>query len=76
MGTRRLIVPVRWLGCDTALYQTVEAMRAELPARLATGPRVISATAATVAKASEGETLAVTQPADDPRADAAGRVES
>src|SRR5262249_48394135 len=28
-------------GCDTALYRTAEAMRAELPARLATGPRVI-----------------------------------
>jgi len=28
-------------GSETALYQTAEAMRAELPARLATGPRVI-----------------------------------
>ena len=28
-------------GCDTALYRTAEAMRAELPARLASGPRVI-----------------------------------
>jgi hypothetical protein len=28
-------------GCDTALYRTAEAMRAELPARLAAGPRVI-----------------------------------
>src|SRR5262249_49811816 len=27
--------------CDTALYRTPEAMRAELPARLAAGPRVI-----------------------------------
>jgi len=28
-------------GCDTALYRTAEAMRAELPARVAAGPRVI-----------------------------------
>src|SRR5262249_53535681 len=28
-------------GCDTAVYRTAEAMRAELPARLAAGPRVI-----------------------------------
>ncbi|WP_051390160.1 Cj0069 family protein [Bradyrhizobium sp. Ec3.3] len=28
-------------GCDTALYQTAEAMRAELPPRLGAGPRVI-----------------------------------
>ena len=28
-------------GCDTALYRTAEAMRVELPARLAVGPRVI-----------------------------------
>jgi hypothetical protein len=28
-------------GCDTVLYRSVEAMRAELPARLNTGPRVI-----------------------------------
>src|SRR5262249_49547712 len=28
-------------GCDTALYRTAEAMRAELPSRLAAGPRVI-----------------------------------
>jgi hypothetical protein len=28
-------------GCDTALYRTAEAMQAELPARLAAGPRVI-----------------------------------
>jgi hypothetical protein len=28
-------------GCDTALYRTPEAMRAELPTRLAAGPRVI-----------------------------------
>ena len=25
-------------GCDAALYRTAEAMRAELPARLAAGP--------------------------------------
>jgi hypothetical protein len=28
-------------GCDTALYRTAEAMRLDLPARLAAGPRVI-----------------------------------
>jgi len=28
-------------GCDTTLYRTAGAMRAELPARLAAGPRVI-----------------------------------
>jgi hypothetical protein len=28
-------------GCDTALYRTAEAMRIDLPARLAAGPRVI-----------------------------------
>jgi hypothetical protein len=28
-------------GCDTALYRSAEAMYAELPARLAAGPRVI-----------------------------------
>src|SRR5215217_4065040 len=31
-------------GCDTALYRTAKAMRAELPARLAAGPRVIKRT--------------------------------
>jgi hypothetical protein len=43
MGTKEVLHRTRTMswGCDTALYQTVEAMRAELPARLATGPRVI-----------------------------------
>jgi len=43
MGTEEVLHRTRTMswGCDTALYQTVEAMRAELPARLATGPRVI-----------------------------------
>ena len=43
MGTKEVLYRTRTMGwgCDTALYQTVEAMRAELPARLATGPRVI-----------------------------------
>jgi hypothetical protein len=43
MGTKEVLhrtCTMSW-GCDTALYETVEAMRAELPARLATGPRVI-----------------------------------
>jgi hypothetical protein len=43
MGTKEVLHRTRTMGwgCDTALYQTVEAMRAELPERLATGPRVI-----------------------------------
>ena len=43
MGTKEVLHRTRTMswGCDTALYQTTEAMRAELPARLATGPRVI-----------------------------------
>jgi hypothetical protein len=43
MGTKEVLHRTRTMswGCDTALYQSVEAMRAELPARLATGPRVI-----------------------------------
>jgi hypothetical protein len=43
MGTKEVLHRTRnmsW-GCDTALYRTHEAMRAELPARLAAGPRVI-----------------------------------
>jgi hypothetical protein len=43
MGTKEVVHRTRSMGwgCDTALYQTAEAMRAELPTRLATGPRVI-----------------------------------
>jgi len=43
MGTKEVLHRTRMMswGCDTALYRTVEAMRAELPARLAAGPRVI-----------------------------------
>src|SRR5436190_11106143 len=43
MGTKEVLYRTRTMswGCDTALYQTAEAMRAELPARLAAGPRVI-----------------------------------
>jgi hypothetical protein len=43
MGTKEVLHRTRAMswGCDTALYPTVQAMRAELPARLATGPRVI-----------------------------------
>jgi hypothetical protein len=43
MGTKEVLYRTRAMGwgCDTALYQTAEAMRAELPTRLATGPRVI-----------------------------------
>src|ERR1700704_2814700 len=43
MGTKEVLHrtrAMRW-GCDTALYRTAEAMRAELPVRLAAGPRVI-----------------------------------
>ena len=43
MGTKEVLHRTRTMswGCDTALYKTIEAMHAELPARLATGPRVI-----------------------------------
>lgn len=43
MGTKEVLYHSRSMGwaSDTALYRTAEAMRAELPARLATGPRVI-----------------------------------
>ena len=43
MGTKEVLHRTRMLGwgCDTALYRTAAAMRAELPARLAIGPRVI-----------------------------------
>jgi hypothetical protein len=43
MGTKEVLHRTRTMswGCDTALYRTAEAMRAELPARLADGPRVI-----------------------------------
>ncbi|QAU37061.1 Cj0069 family protein [Bradyrhizobium guangdongense] len=43
MGTKEVLYRTRAMGwgSDTALYRTVEAMRAGLPARLAAGPRVI-----------------------------------
>ncbi|MCK1624196.1 Cj0069 family protein [Bradyrhizobium sp. 160] len=43
MGTKEVLYRTRTMGwgSDTALYETAEAMRAELPARLATGSRVI-----------------------------------
>jgi hypothetical protein len=43
MGTKEVLHRTRMMdwGCDTALYRNVEAMREELPSRLATGPRVI-----------------------------------
>jgi Domain of unknown function (DUF6815) len=43
MGTKEVLHRTRMMswGCDTALYRTAEAMRTELPARLAGGPRVI-----------------------------------
>lgn len=43
MGTKEVLYRTRSMGwgSDTALYQTVEGMRAELPTRLAAGPRVI-----------------------------------
>src|SRR5437763_14959877 len=43
MGTKEVLHQTRAMswGSDTALYRTAEAMRAELPARLAAGPRVI-----------------------------------
>jgi hypothetical protein len=43
MGTKEVLHRTRTMGwgCDTALYRSAEAMRTELPARLAAGPRVI-----------------------------------
>jgi hypothetical protein len=43
MGTKEVLHYTRTMswGCDTALYRTAEALHAELPARLAAGPRVI-----------------------------------
>lgn len=43
MGTKEVLYSTRSMGwgSDTALYQTSDAMRAEFPARLAAGPRVI-----------------------------------
>jgi hypothetical protein len=43
MGTKEVLHRCRTMswGCDTALYRTAEAMQAQLPARLAAGPRVI-----------------------------------
>jgi hypothetical protein len=43
MGTKEVLHRTRTMGwgCETALYRTAEAMRDELPARLAAGPRVI-----------------------------------
>src|SRR6516164_8821221 len=43
MGTKEVLYRTRTMswGSDTALYRTAEAMRVELPARLAAGPRVI-----------------------------------
>ena len=43
MGTKEVLHRTRTMswGSDTALYQTAQAMRAELPARLVAGPRVI-----------------------------------
>jgi hypothetical protein len=43
MGTKEVLHRTRAMswGCDTALYRTVQALRAELPTRLDAGPRVI-----------------------------------
>src|SRR5690242_6479962 len=43
MGTKEVLHHTRTMswGCDTALYRSAETMRAELPARLAAGARVI-----------------------------------
>jgi hypothetical protein len=43
MGTKEVLYRTRAMGwgSDTALYETAAAMRAELPMRLAAGPRVI-----------------------------------
>jgi hypothetical protein len=46
MGTKEVLYSTRAMnwGCDTAIYRTADAMRAELPARLTAGPRVIKRT--------------------------------
>ena len=46
MGTKEVLYRTRSMGwgSDTALYETAAAMRAELPMRLAAGPRVIKRT--------------------------------
>jgi len=43
MGTKEVLHRTRMMswGCDTALYRTADSIRAELPSRLAAGPRVI-----------------------------------
>lgn len=43
MGTKEVLYRTRSMswGCDTALYRTAKAMRAELPGRLIAGARVI-----------------------------------
>jgi len=43
MGTKEVLHRTRTMtwGCDTSLYRTPHAMRTELPARIAAGPRVI-----------------------------------
>ncbi|MBV8170066.1 MAG: Cj0069 family protein, partial [Alphaproteobacteria bacterium] len=43
LGTKEILYTTRTMGwgADTAHYRSLEAMRAELPARLAAGPRVI-----------------------------------
>lgn len=43
MGTKEVLYHTRMMSwsCDTAMYRTIGAMREELPARLATGPRVL-----------------------------------
>jgi hypothetical protein len=43
MGTKEVLHRTRSMswGCDTTLYRTAEAMRSELPTRIAAGPRVI-----------------------------------
>jgi hypothetical protein len=43
MGTKEVLYRTRMMGwgCDTVLYRTAEAMRAELPIGLTSGPRVI-----------------------------------
>jgi hypothetical protein len=43
MGTKQVLYDTRMMkwGSDTALYRTMKEMRAELPSRLASGPRVI-----------------------------------
>jgi hypothetical protein len=60
MGTKAVLYRTRTMswGCDTALYRTVEAMRIELPARLAAGAAEQCKSPPTAASFSRGASAA------------------